>query len=245
MDITIENADALPAEVLEPFRCDTGGIDVSILRGKEWQNLMSEPFGFGTGADDPPVILLGGWQKISRSLRTSEKVGCFEAPKHIPFVGTYRARYSYGGPAAEFRVIEAQFKSIYHVPLEKPETAIDFRTGKPRVDPQSGKNIEYPRELRLAVLFAEEKYYLVVTQIGRTLDGGVERLKEGDRLDYHASGYFDPFVRITESDRPIVSVNARADSDENLFVTWKTLDGESHSAVFDPSRKISGGGAIK
>jgi hypothetical protein len=173
MDITVENTDALPTEVLEPFRCDTGGINVSRLRGKEWKYLMSEPAGFGTASDDPPVILLGGWQKIIRSLRTSEKLGCFEAPNYIPSAGTYQARYSYGGSAVEFRVIEAQFKSLFRVPLEKPEIAIDFPTRRPRVDPQSGKNIEYPRELRLAVVTAEGKYYLVVTQIGRVLDGSV------------------------------------------------------------------------
>jgi hypothetical protein len=48
---------------------------------------------------------------------------------------------------------------------------------------------------------------------------------------------------ITEGDRPIASVGADADSDENLLVTWKTFDGESQSTVFDSSRTIGVGGA--
>jgi hypothetical protein len=240
IDISVANTTALPLEVLAPFTCDAGGgINVWALRNKEWQGLLPEEYEFGTRSERPPTIVLGGWQEITRSLRSSDELGCNVALNEPPQPGLYRINYSYGGPAVEFRVVQAQFKGLYHVPLAKSEQAIDFTTGKPLVDSQTGKNIEYPRELKLAVLCAEEAYYLVVTRFGRVLNGSFHP-QEDTEFDYSAGRYMYPFIRIAESSEPIVSVTASADREENLTVHWATADGQSRSVSLNADRETVG-----
>jgi hypothetical protein len=236
MEITIENTDVLPVEVLAPFTCGTGEMGASFLKGKEWQNLIPDPFRIGNEID-LPVLLLGGFQKISRSLSATDRLACFQALSEPSLPGLYRIAYGYGGPAAEFRVLSSEVKSLYHVPLARTVPVVDFRTHVPKVDPQTGKNIERPLELLMAILFAGDKYYLVVTKTAKAVNGSV-RIPDNGQMDYAASRYLYPFVRIAESDRAIVSLDAHADLDENLFVTWKTEDGEVHSVSLDANREI-------
>jgi hypothetical protein len=243
IQITVTNPDPLPVEVLAPFHCDTGGMSEQLLRGKEWRDFAAEPDRFDAGALDvhPPTLLVGGWQQLTRSFRSTDSFGCAQPLLIEPEVpGTYRVRYDYGGPGVEFNVVLSTFKGLYHVPLEKPWPAIDYTTGKALIDPKSGKPVEYPRELTIAILFAQDRFYLAVTRFGRPWNGSV-RIKDGDPLGYSAGSFLAPFVRIAESDQPIVSVDAHADSDENLFVTWKTADGESHSASLDSNREVKDG----
>jgi hypothetical protein len=237
IQITIQNPTALPLEVLAPFHCATGGINAYWLRDKQWQELLPEPFEFGTLADEPPVALIGGWQQLERSFESSDRLGCNPALVQPHFPGLYRIQYSYGGPQIEFRVLEARLRDLVIVPLARSEVAVDDRTGEALLDPQTGKRVEYRREVRIAVLVAAGTYYLVVTKFGGIVDGSV-RLAKDQLLGFTVGSYLYPFVRIAESSEPILSPTASVDDAENLLLRWSTPDGKAYSVFLNAAREV-------
>jgi hypothetical protein len=238
MKISIENPTPQTLEIADPFSCQAGGINIFRKQGKEWVGLQPEPNEFRLSLENPATASIGGWQTMERTVEASDHFNCSYVAISEPYIpGFYRLIYTYGAMSQEFRIVMARLEGRFHVPLEKPQELVDWRTGAPVLDPQTGKQVKHPRELRLALLFAEEQYYLVVTRFGRTLDGSI-RNQKGAVLDYSTGKFLYPFVRVAESAQPIVLISAQADADENLTVRWETSDGELHTTLLDANRQI-------
>lgn len=231
----VTNPTALPVDVVEPFHSIAGGADIYRLlppgSATKRQNLWSEPAG--------GRVLFETRRLPSRRLNPGESIE-FKLPLAdgscpttifrcgIPNVpGDYEIEYSYGrSTPTVFRVVAPTLRLLTDVPFqrrsESPER--DFHGNL------TGKTLLFPRVVPVAVLQHGNQYYVVA---GKIPFANSADIKPGELVRNQIHDY----VRLASTDRMITSIQASADSAENITITYVDQDGKQTVIRLDPSRK--------
>ena len=236
--VTVQNTNPVTMEILTPFQGSTGGFDLYRVSGSKRIGLLPEPHGSVDVPENPPTLLLGGFQTVSGTFSSTDSFAASSSKlvNELTDPGQYEISYSYGGSSSPFRVAEAVYVSSGYTPLQRQFTEIDRQTGSALIDPTTHQPISYPLFLRTAIISSEGKYYLIVCKEVRGDDGSFHP-EPGKSFGKHAN-FFRPFVRVAESVAPIEIKRAYTDENEKLYLSWSEQGGESHRAVLGPDRAI-------
>lgn len=227
--ISVTNNTGAALEAFTPFMLSTGSIEVSELRTLDgqtgWHDLAPEKFCCEFGRkDDRPTYLFGAGQSFQKKMKSDEAHFDFDrfpllrVPKQP---GKYRISYTYAGhKPTEFEVTPALIRKL---------DCAHFATMGEYVS-QSKQHLKVPRQANASVLESSGTYYVVLTHGVRENNACFPTLPESGDFTVLV-GYLQPYFRLASSDKPIVSLHAIADKQENVTVSWTTSDGKTSSVM--------------
>jgi hypothetical protein len=147
--------------------------------------------------------------------------------------GVYQYRYTYGPEASvEFSVVWPQLEQWIQVRFEKTQLHQEVNAaGQP-----FGKPLQIPRLIRFMVLGYENTHVIAVS--ANPVMGGPPDVHPSGKLTGLMSGAFGTYRRIATSTVPITSLQATADSGENITLIYTDQSGHTVKLKLNANREL-------